>query len=145
MKNTHPYSDSYVGEAQDWLGEFFETSVYALNIELKEVWRRFVQSRHSLLFSRGDPFTICGKSGSEVAFDICGKRMKKLPFIYDRTPEFWLGWSLAYYQWEKNIPFEFIANKINIEAMLLMHKKYHEMDIMHFCDEVDRLLTLHKE
>lgn len=76
MKNTHPYSDSYVGEAQDWLGEFFETSVYALNIELKEVWRRFVQSRHSLLFSCGDPFTICGKSGSEVAFDICGKRVK---------------------------------------------------------------------
>lgn len=139
------YSELYINEAQDWLGEFFETSVYVLNVELREIWKRFVLSRYSLLFGTGDPFTICGKSGSEVAFELCAKRVDKLPFIYDRPPEYWLGWSLAYYQWEKNTPFAFITNSIEIETILLMYKKYHEMDIAHFCDEMDRLMHLHKK
>ena len=139
------YSDFYINEAQDWLGEFLETSVCVLNMELKEIWKRFVFSHYSLLFGAGDPFTICGKSGSEAAFELCGKRVDNLPFIYDRTPEYWLGWALAYYQWERNIPFAFIANNVDIEVMLLMYKKYHEMDITHFCEEIDRLMHLHKK
>ena len=139
------YSDLYISEAQDWLGEFFETSVYVLNMELEEIWKRFVFSHYYLLFGSGDPFTICGKSGSEVAFELCNKRVDELPFIYDRPPEYWLGWALAYYQWEKNIPFAFIANNVDIEIVLLMYKKYHEMDITHFCDEMDRLMRLHKK
>lgn len=139
------YSELFFNDAQDWLGEFFETSVYVLNMEIKEVWKRFILSRYSILFGSGDPFTICGKSGSEVAFELCGKRVDELPFIYDRPPEYWLGWALAYYQWEKNIPFIFIAKSVDIETILLMYKKYHEMDVTHFCNEMDRLMRLHKK
>lgn len=139
------YSDLYINDAQDWLGEFFETSIYVLNVDLKEVWKRFILSQYSLSFGSGDPFTILGKSGSEVAFELCGKRVDSLPFIYDRPPEYWLGWALAYYQWYKNIPFHFIANHIDIETILLMYKKYHEIDIMHFCDEMDRLIKTHRK
>ena len=139
------YSDLYISEAQDWLGEYLETSVYVLNVELKEAWRYFIMSSYSMSFAVGNPFTICGKSGSEVAFELCGKRVKQLPFIYDRTPEYWLGWAIAYYQWEKNIPFMFITNKVNIETILLMYKKYHETDITHFCFEMDRLMTINKK
>lgn len=138
------YSDCYLSQAQDWLGEFFETSVYVLNVELKEVWERFVLSKYSLLFGFGDPFTICGKSGSEVAFEIMNKPRVELPFIFQRPPEFWLGWSLAYYQWEKNIPFIFIAKNVDIEVMILTYRKYHEMDITHFCNEMNRLMQLSK-
>lgn len=138
------YSDLYINDAQDWLGEFLETSVYVLNMDLKDAWENFLYSQYSLLFGTGDPFTICGKSGSEVAFELCNKRVDQLPFIYDRTPEYWLGWSLAYYQWEKNIPFAFITNSVDIDAILLMYKKYHEMDISHFSDEIDRLRRIHK-
>lgn len=139
------YSDLYINDAQDWLGEYFETSIYVLNIDLKEVWKRFILSQYSLSFGSGDPFTILGKSGSEVAFELCGKRVDSLPFIYDRPPEYWLGWALAYYQWYKNIPFHFIANHIDIETILLMYKKYHEIDIMHFCNEMDRLIKTHRK
>ena len=139
------YSDLYIDEAQDWLGEFFETSVYVLNMELEDAWKRFILSQYSLRFGSGDPFTICGKSGSEVAFELCGKRVDELPFIYDRPPEYWLGWALAYYQWEKNIPFIFIAKNVDITTILLMYRKYHEIDITHFCNEMDRLMHLHKK
>ena len=139
------YSDLYINDAQDWLGEFFETSIYVLNVDLKEVWKRFILSQYSLSFGSGDPFTILGKSGSEVAFELCGKRVDSLPFIYDRPPEYWLGWALAYYQWYKNIPFHFITNHIDIETILLLYKKYHEIDIMHFCNEMDRLIKTHRK
>ena len=139
------YSDYYINEAQDWLGEYFETSVRVLNVELKEAWRSFVMSHYSLSFASGDPFTIDGKSGTEVAFELFNKRVKKLPFLYDRTPEYWLGWSLAYYQWERNIPFIFIYHQVDIEVVLLMYQKYHEMDITHFCDEIDRIRRLYKK
>ncbi|MBP3732942.1 MAG: helix-turn-helix transcriptional regulator [Bacilli bacterium] len=139
------YSDLYISDAQDWLGEFFETSIYVLNVDLKEVWKRFILSQYSLSFGSGDPFTILGKSGSEVAFELCGKRIDSLPFIYDRPPEYWLGWALAYYQWYKNIPFHFITNHIDVETILLMYKKYHEIDIMHFCNEMDRLIKTHRK
>ncbi|MBO4703752.1 MAG: helix-turn-helix transcriptional regulator [Bacilli bacterium] len=138
------YSDIYLSDAQDWLGEFFETSVYVLDVELEEVWHHFLLSQYSLLFASGDPFTICGKSGSEVAFELLNKPRKKLPFIYDRPPEYWLGWAIAYYQYYKNIPFAYIANRIDIATILLMYRKYHEMDITHFCNEMDRLMELHK-
>ena len=112
------YSDLYLDEAQDWLGEFLETSVYVLKMDLKEIWKRFVLSQYSLLFGAGDPFIISGKSGSEVAFILCDKRVDELPFIYDRTPEYWLGWALSYYQWEKNISFAMITNNVGIEVIL---------------------------
>lgn len=139
------YSDLYIEEAQDWLGELFETGVYVLNIELDDLWNHFIFSHYSLSFASGDPFTICGKSGSEVAFEITGKSRIKLPFIYDRTPEYWLGWALAYYQWEKNIPFSFITRQVKISDLLLLYKKYHEIDITHFCDEMDRIIKAHKK
>lgn len=139
------YSDFYLNEAQDWLGEFLETSIYVLKMELKEAWNRFIYSQYSLSFGVGDPFVILGKSGSEVAFELCQKKVEKLPFIYDRTPEYWLGYSLAYYQWEKNIPFAFITRNIDIDVLLLMYKKYHEMDISHFVNEIDRLRNLNRK
>ena len=139
------YSSLYLNEAQDWLGEFLETSICVLKMELKEVWDLFTCSQYSLSFGDGDPFVILGKSGSEVAFELCNKRVDKLPFIYDRTPEYWLGYSLAYYEWEKNIPFAFITRSIGIDVILLMYKKYHEMDISHFVDEIDRLRSLNKK
>lgn len=139
------YSDLYIDEAQDWLGELLETAVYVLNIELDDFWNCFIFSHYSLALGSGDPFTICGKSGSEAAFEISGKSKTKLPFIYDRTPEYWLGWALAYYQWEKNIPFSFITRGISINDLLLLYKKYHEIDVTYFCREIDRIIATHKK
>ena len=135
------YSEMFLNDAQYFLGELFETGVYVLNLNLEDIWMRFLFSNYSLNLGAGDPFIIFGKSGSEAIFEISGKR-KELPFIYDRTPEFWLGWTLAYYQWEKNIPFSFITRQVSISDLLLLYKKYHEIDITHFCDEMDRIIKL---
>ena len=137
------YDEAFLNDAQYFLGELFETGVYVLDLDLEDIWMRFLFSNYSLNLGAGDPFVIYGKSGSEAIFEISGIR-KKLPFIYNRTPEFWLGYSLAYYQWYKNIPFSSIANKIDINKLLLHYSIYHEMDIMHFCDLLDDLIKRNK-
>lgn len=138
------YDETFLNDAQYFLGELFETGVYVLDLDLEDIWMRFLFSNYSLNLGAGDPFVIFGKSGSEAIFEISGKR-KELPFIYDRTPEFWLGWALAYYQWERDIPFSFITRQVNISDLLLLYKKYHEIDITHFCDEMDRIIKAHKK
>ena len=137
------YNELFLNDAQYFLGELFETGVYVLDLDLQDIWMRFLFSNYSLNLEAGDPFVIYGKSGSEAIFEISGRR-KELPFIFDRTPEFWLGYSLAYYQWYKNISFSSIANRIDIHTLLLHYSIYHEMDIMHFCDLLDELIRRNK-
>ena len=44
--------------------------------------------------------------GFAVDFAVNGCGVSADPFMrFDRTPEYWAGWILAYYQWETNLSF----------------------------------------
>lgn len=55
-------------------------------------------------------------------------------YTADRSPEYWAGWALAYYQWETAMPFEEILGYIPLDEIIRVYSPYHEMDIRHFCD-----------
>lgn len=57
----------------------------------------------------------------------------------DRSPEYWAGWALAYYQWETAIPFDKIMEHTPLDVIIRMYSPYHEMDIRHFCDRMNEL------
>lgn len=57
----------------------------------------------------------------------------------ERSPEFWVGWAVAYYQWLRNLPFSEILRFISVEQILAMYQKYHEIDIRHFSDALDKI------
>lgn len=59
--------------------------------------------------------------------------------LLSRSPEYWLGWALAYYQWYSDMRFSEIVENISIKDMLAMYDKYHEMDICHFVDRMDQI------
>ena len=59
----------------------------------------------------------------------------KLP----RSPEYWAGWSLAYYQWASNKTFSEINKSADINKIINLYNPYHEMDIRQFCDKMDSL------
>ena len=134
------YNDVYLEDAQFLLAELFETSVYVLDVPLADIWRRFILSQFSCDLGGGNGQVIGGLSGSEIAFALTGKRVDKLPFIYDRTPEFWVGYSLAYYQWLNNVSFGYLAKKLDINKLLTLYNPYHEMDITSFCEKIDSLI-----
>ena len=55
----------------------------------------------------------------------------------DKSPEYWAGWALAYYQWYTARPFMKIYKVVTIEDLLKMYSVYHEMDIMKFVEAIN--------
>ena len=138
------YSDLYLRDAMRTLAGSFDAAVYTYDYELPEYYRIFSNSTFAMKFETGDPFVISGESGIELAEKVIsqhlGEDVHKQPiFNDDKTPEYWLGWALAYYQWHSACSFKTLAEIIPVENMLNMYSKYHQMDITQFVDRMDEL------
>lgn len=78
-----------------------------------------------------------------VVEDITGKYFSVKPkYASNRSPEYWAGWALAYFQWPTSISFREIFNAITLSEIVAMYSPYHEMDIRQFCDKI---IELYKE
>ena len=110
----------------------------------------FLTSVYVHRFERGNCSVVAGLSGVELAQRVILEKTpdEELPqpvFSPVRSPEYWLGFSLAYYQWYYNLEFEEITEKVTITSILLMYRKYHEMDIRQFICELDKMRAEHKQ
>ena len=65
--------------------------------------------------------------------------------VANRSPEYWAGWALAYYQWQTNLSFKQIDSFISITEVLAMYNPYHEIDISQFCDRMTKLYNSRKQ
>lgn len=133
----HAYDKNYLENARTSLGVMIDYAVNDCQVSLTEFWSKFIHSKLSSLFESGDSSTIVGKSGIELAQELLNTTIT--PTFNDaRSPEYWLGWAISYYQWYRNISFRNIS--VPIEDVLELYNPYHEMDIMQFCDMMDELL-----
>ena len=124
-----------------------DVAVYYLDYKPADFYDSFLKSDYSHKFEKGDPFTLWGKSGTEIAFDIAQKdigeyknKLTESGLKLHRSPEYWAGWSLAYYQWFSNKTFSEINSSTDINKIINLYNPYHEMDIRQFCDKMDSLL-----
>lgn len=143
---TPAYDQTLLYKARITLAWMFEHGVNTYHIELDEFYRRFINSGVAALFSVGSPSTVAGRSGAELAYEVVSYADPSIEMIrpinsIDRSAEYWLGFSLAYYQWKKNISFTQISNKVPMSELILLYPKYHEMDIEHFVIQVDSMLS----
>ena len=60
----------------------------------------------------------------------------------DKSPEFWCGWALAYYQWYSGKSFHSILSAVGLSEIMAMYPLYHEMDVAMFVDEIERIQLL---
>ena len=58
----------------------------------------------------------------------------------DKSPEYWAGWALAYYQWSTDLSFMEILRAASLDDIIQMYPFYHEMDLTHFEDHLDHLV-----
>ena len=139
------YDDCYVGNAQNILGHMVDFAVMTLEVDPDELGDAFAVSYVSEQFARGNPRYVAGMSGCELA----RKVLKETNTTYtdaedkmylDKSPEYWAGWSLAYYQWYTSRTFFEILNTVSLSEMIEMYPVYHEMDITHFIYHIDSLL-----
>ena len=140
------YSKIYLNQAQDTLGFMIDCAINYLHIDLENFWNKFLQSDEVKAFEIGSPKIIAGKSGRELAFDILNIKPTKsvYKFAASKGKEFWLGWALAYFQWESSYGFSQITSKIAISEILNMYSPYHEMDVRQFSDHMQEIYNQRK-
>lgn len=136
----HAYDKTYLEKARTALGRMFDYAVYELGYDIADFFERFVASDICRQFECGTPSVVAGKSGVEIANELLqNKDFIKPKYTADRSEEYWLGWALAYYQWQTSLSFREIAEAVPVKKMLSLYSPYHEMDIQQFCDKMNEL------
>ena len=143
----HAYDKLYLSKAQNNMASMLDFAVYDLEEELSEFYQKFLYSKVSKQLEKGESTVIVGKSGVELALEVLGDEelASKYRPAADRTPEYWCGWALAYFQWYSNLSFRDINNLVPISEILAMYSPYHEMDISQFCDKMREIYNNRKE
>lgn len=129
----HAYDEIYLDDAMEALGGAVEYATLSCKIGGQEFIDLFVASGVASEFGRGNVKYISGMSGIELArlvLEKCGKKstgITEIPYI-DYPPEYWVGWILAYYQWNTGKSFAVICKRISYQSMIDMYGVLHEAD-----------------
>lgn len=140
------YDKNYLSKAQSTLASMLDFAVYDLNVSLEKFYQRFLESTVSNRFESGESSIIAGKSGVELVLEVVGneKLSKEYRPAENRSPEYWVGWALAFFQWQTNLTFKQINSLIPITEIRAMYNPYHEMDISQFCDKMREVYNSRK-
>ena len=146
----HAYSEIYLDSAQNILGHSVDFAVMSLNIKPDTFGDAFMISNAGKQFALGNPRYVSGMNGCELARTVLTET--GIPFAdtddamyLDKSPEYWAGWALAYYEWHKNISFEQINNIVPISDVVSLYDPLHEADIMKFVEVMDARIRYFSE
>ena len=144
----HAYEANMRPKAQATLGRALDFAAYEIGYLPEDFLSLFIESDLAKRFGEGDPSIIMGKSGVELALLAMEKtiglqRPVRIRFSLERSKEYWIGWALAYYQWETGLSFQTIFNTIPLETIKDMYFVYHELDITHFVEHMNGLYLQH--
>ena len=100
----HSYDEIYTAKAQTSLAQMLRYAEEDLHIGLNEFWDMFLISGVADLFGKGDFRFLVGMSGVEAAWEVVWRLTGEWPqakptFSLDKSPTYWTGWILAWYQW----------------------------------------------
>lgn len=131
------YDEDYVRLAQRIMGDMLDYAVNTLEYELGFFYQMFLVSGIARQFEIGNPMYVAGKNGCEVAREVISLSGLKEPeeedlMYLDKSPEYWTGWALAYYQWKTGRSFREIDHVVRVDKICGMYGTFHEADIEKF-------------
>lgn len=140
----HAYDIIYLENARRVLARTLDHAVNDLKIDLSMFFNMFVISELSRRFERGEFEIVAGMSGVELARRVVEESGLNLEIMepsysLERSPQYWAGWAIAYYQWKNCLSFAEIERRISAAVIISLYEPYHEMDIRQFCDKMDVL------
>lgn len=139
----HAYNEFYLNDAKQNLAEFFDYAISVCKFDADLFSKLFVQSGYADKFERGNPAIIAGMSGIELAKKVITYAypnwgFPERVFSEERSNVYWAGWALAEYQWATGKRFKDIFSKIPLAEIISMYRVYHEMDIGHFIEDMNK-------
>ena len=131
--NTPAYSNNYLEDAMQAMGAMLDYAVNACGQNLEEFYHRFFCSGVARSMWEASP-KYMGLSGVEMASLVASRTGDTLPeaeaFIDVGSPEYWIGWALAYISWSLNIDYEGLYSKgVSAQALLERYPALHECDL----------------
>lgn len=135
------YHELYLPLAQRVLGDMYDYAVCTLHYQLKEFQKMFLVSL-AKQFEIGNPHYLAGKNGCEVAKEVIylctGEEVEMEDQMYvDKSPEYWIGWTIAYYQWLRGVSFREMEAILPVDEMYGMYPTLHEADVTVFVEIMD--------
>ena len=140
----HSYDEIYTAKAQTALAQMLRYAVEDMHIGLTEFWDMFLISGVADLFGKGDFRFLVGMSGVETAWEVVWRLTGEWPqekptFNLEKSPTYWTGWILAWYQWYSGQNNRRISDFLTPVQVRNMYHPYHEMDPVQFADAADRI------
>ena len=143
------YSELYLDDAMSNLGDMVEYAVCDLGYDPDEFFGWFISSGIAAKFEKGNPKFIVGMSVYELTEAVLAAtnvlHIKKEPdYVLFKGREYWAGWILAYYQWEKGLRFEDIVRGGLALSTVMSLYILHEADITKFVETADEIILRNK-
>ena len=143
----HAYDENLLYKAQITLANMLDTAVNTYGYDLKGFYFLFLNSVYCKRFERGESSVVAGMSGTELAYAIISENknveLKESSYRVQRSVEYWIGWSLGFYQWYSGKRFKEINEIADMDAFENMYPKFHEMDIMQLVEFLDNRSNEH--
>ena len=108
------YHKVYLEKARNNLGRMLDFATYDLGYDPCTFFDLFMNSGLAKRFEKGEFHVTVGMSGVELAYRVLELTKHQVEeqqprYTADRSPEYWAGWALAYYQWVSLLNSKLIA------------------------------------
>jgi DNA-binding transcriptional regulator YiaG len=130
------------------LGDMFDYAVIDCGYEADEFLTHFITSGIADAFGKGNPKYVAGLSGPELASEVAYRTRKERLDIMpsenvDKSPEYWSGWVLAYYQWHSALRFlDLRKSGLTMKRILSLYPTIHEADLSKFAAVADHIVKV---
>lgn len=128
---THAYSEMYLEDAMRTLGEAVDFALCDQGLTPAELTAIMSNALEMKQFERGMPRVVCGMAGDELAREIIVHAgLKPVEFReaypFDRSPQYWAGWVLAYAQWTCGLGFSDLFEVAPLDWIIGSYHPLHE-------------------
>ena len=140
------YTETLLHKVQDRLSDMMDYAVNDIKMEPDVFFQLFATSKFARRIEAGDKILVYGRSGIELAQDVLLEKTDRTDFSpsrpnMQRTPAYWAGWIIAYYQWRSEWTFLEISEALPFTTVMQMYKIYHEAPEDRFADAADRIMA----
>ena len=144
------YDETYLNDAMNNLGDMFDYALCDLEYEPEAFFSEFLVSGVAESFAKGNPKYVAGLSGPELAGEVISRTEGVRPSTeaseeIDKSPEYWAGWILAYYQWYTARGFAYLHKRgLTLTKILSLYPTLHEADLSKFVSVADGIIDKSK-
>ena len=109
---TLAYDKIYLDDVMITLGEFFGYATSKENLE--DLGNKFLSSKVAYEFDKGNPRYL--NLPSHILYQEVTNQALNINHSnsFDKTPFYWVGYSLAYFHWYSGLSFEEILSKLSL-------------------------------